>query len=222
MYCMKPYPTGSPVFDELLEGGYEKGIITTVYGPAASGKSNLALLAVASAQNKVIFVDTEGSFSVDRLQQLAPDVEDILDRVILLKATTFEKQTTILTKLPDLITPDTDLVIVDSIASQYRAAIARGEDNLNNQLSHQINTLFRVAADHEIPALITTQVYANMEDGGVNLVGGDIIKYNSKCLIELRNEDGRQAILQKHRFLAPNKSVRFVIDTVGIYAQKEN
>lgn len=217
---MKAHPTGSQVFDDLLEGGYEKGIITTLYGPAASGKSNLSLLAVASAQNKVIFVDTEGSFSVDRLEQLAPDVENLLDRVILFKATTFEQQTNILTKLPDMITDDTELVIVDSIASQYRAAIARGEENLNNQLSHQINTLFRVAADHEIPVLVTTQVYANMDEGGVNLVGGDIIKYNSKCLIELRNEDGREAILQKHRFIAPNKTIRFVIDTVGIYEEK--
>lgn len=217
---MDAHPTGSQAFDELLEGGYEDGIVTTVYGPAASGKSNLMLLAVASAENKVIFVDTEGSFSVDRLQQLAPDVEDLLDRVILLKATTFEQQTNIITRLPEMITDDTDLVIVDSIASQYRAAMARGAENLNNDLSHQINTLYRVAADNDIPVLMTSQVYANMDGEGVVVVGGDIVKYNSKCMIELRNDDGREAIIQKHRFIAPEKSVRFVIDTVGIYEEK--
>ena len=213
-------PTGSQVFDELLNGGYEQGIVTTIYGPAGSGKSNLTLLAVASTQGKVVFIDTEGSFSVDRLQQLAPDTKDLLDRVILLKATTFEQQTNIISKLPQMVGEDVDLVIVDSIASQYRAAIARGEENLNNQLSHQLNTLYRVAADNELAVLITTQVYANIEEGGVNLVGGDIVKYNSKCLIELRNDEGREAILVKHRFLAPNKTVRFVIDTVGIYEEK--
>lgn len=218
---MDAHPTGSQVFDELLQGGYEKGIITTIYGPAASGKSNLALLAVASAQNKIIFVDTEGSFSVDRLEQLAPDVQDLLDRVILLQATTFEQQTNILTRLPEMIQEDVDLVIVDSIASQYRAAIARGEENLNNQLSHQINALYRVAADNNIAVVMTSQVYANMETEGVNVVGGDIVKYNSKCLLELRNEQGREAILQKHRFLAPGRSARFVIETVGIYEEKE-
>ena len=217
---MDAHPTGSQAFDELLGGGYEKGIITTVYGPSSSGKSNLMLLAVASAENKVVFVDTEGSFSVDRLSQLAPDVEDLLDRVVLLKATSFEQQHKILTKTPQMVTEDTDLVIVDSIASQYRAAMARGEEDLNNRLSEQVNALFKVAADHEIPVLMTSQVYADMEGDGVKVVGGDIVKYNSKCLIELRNDDFREAVLQKHRFLPAGKSARFVIDTVGIYEEK--
>ncbi len=218
---MSAQPTGSQVFDDLLEGGYEKGIVTTIYGPAASGKSNLALLAVASAENKIIFIDTEGSFSVDRLQQLAPDTQDLLDRVILLKATTFEEQTNIITKLPDMISKDTDIVIVDSIASQYRAAMARGEENLNNDLSHQVNTLYRVAADNEVAVVITSQVYADFEkEGEVKVVGGDIIKYNSKCLLELKNDDGREAIINKHRFIAPGKRARFTIETVGIYEEK--
>ena len=36
--------TGSQDLNEFLEGGYETGIITLMYGPAGSGKSNLAVL----------------------------------------------------------------------------------------------------------------------------------------------------------------------------------
>ena len=37
--------TGSEILDELLEGGYEKDAITTIYGPAGAGKTTMALLA---------------------------------------------------------------------------------------------------------------------------------------------------------------------------------
>lgn len=217
---MDAHPTGSPVFDDLLSGGYEKGIITCIYGPAGSGKSNLMLLSAATNEQKTIFVDTEGSFSVDRLEQFAPNVENLLDNIILLKATTFEQQTNIITQLPRLIKDEISLVIVDGLAAQYRAAMARREDNLNNQLSQQVNTLFAVAADNNIPVIMTSQVYADMEGDGVKVVGGDIVKYMSKCMIELRNEDFREAVLIKHRFLPPNSSRRFVIDSVGIYEEK--
>jgi DNA repair protein RadB len=217
---MDAHPTGSAVFDELLDGGYEKGIITCIYGPAGSGKSNLMLLSTATNEQKTIFVDTEGSFSVDRLEQFAPNVENLLDNIILLKPTTFEQQTHIISQLPRLMKDDVTLLIVDGIAAQYRAAMARGEDNLNNQLSQQINTLFAIAADNNIPVVMTSQVYANMETDGVVVVGGDIVKYMSKCMVELKNEDGREVVLIKHRHLPPNITRKFKIDSVGIYEEK--
>ena len=51
----------------------------------------------------------------------------------------------------------------------------------------------------------------------VNLVGGDLMKYWSKAIIELRNDDGkRKAILLKHRSL-PNKEMSFEIKDKGIF-----
>ncbi|MFT4250490.1 MAG: DNA repair and recombination protein RadB [Candidatus Woesearchaeota archaeon] len=217
---MDAHPTGSEAFDELLRGGFEKGIITTIYGPSGSGKSNLTLLATATNEQKTVFVDTEGSFSVDRLEHFAFDAEKALKNVILLAATSFEQQTKIITQLSKLVTEDVSLVIVDGIAAQYRAAMARSEENLNNQLSEQINALFAVAAENNIPVVITSQVYADMEGDGVKVVGGDIVKYNSKCLLELQNDEGHVAIIRKHRFLPEGTSKRFVIDAVGIYEEK--
>ena len=49
--------SGSQLFDQLLNGGYETNVITTVYGPAGSGKSTLSLLAaiaMAKTGKKVI------------------------------------------------------------------------------------------------------------------------------------------------------------------------
>ncbi len=214
---MTRHPTGSPVFDDLLDGGYEKGIITVLYGPAGSGKSNLVLLALTTLEKKAVFIDTEGSFSVDRLTQLTPKAEELLDHVMILKAPSFEQQGTIIERLPGMIKSGVELIIVDGIATQYRAAIARQEKDLNNELSKQVNVLYGLAMEHNITVLLTSQVYADMESDGIKVVGGDIIKYSAKCLIELQhNDDTRKAILVKHRSL-PQRERAFVIDNVGVY-----
>lgn len=211
------HPTGSPIFDDLLDGGYEHGIMTVIYGPAGSGKSNAMHVALTTIEKKAIFVDTEGSFSVDRLKQLTPSAEKLLDNIVLLKATSLEKQGEIIEKIPSMLDQGGfELIIVDGIATQYRAAISRGDEGINNELSKQINTLYGLAMQHEIPVLVTSQVYADLEKDGVKVVGGDIIKYSAKCMIELQHEDGRKAILRRHRSL-PESSRDFVITNIGIY-----
>ena len=60
--------------DELLDGGFEKGVVTQIFGPPSSGKSNVALsLAVNVAKNnrKVVYMDTEGGISIDRIKQIS-------------------------------------------------------------------------------------------------------------------------------------------------------
>lgn len=212
-------PTGSPVFDDLLDGGYESGIITTVYGPSGSGKSNLMHLALSTVTGSAIFIDTEASFSVERLQQLAPDAVDLLDKIIVLRAHDLEQMSVIVDKLMSMVRPDCEFIVIDGIAAQYRAALARSDEGVNNMLSQQVNGLFRVAAEKNIPVLMTSQVYADFEKEGVKVVGGDIVRYNSKCMIELLHGEERVAKLIKHRSL-PAKEVSFVIDNVGIYEKE--
>jgi hypothetical protein len=47
------------------------------------------------------------------------------------------------------------------------------------------------------------------------MVAGDVMKYWSKCLIELTNDGGRTAYLRKHRSL-PEKSMPFQISNLGV------
>ena len=93
--------TGTAVMDWLLEGGYDKSVITTIYGPAGSGKSNLCLLCIANSVKgqKIIFIDTEGNFSLTRFKQLCPDYKKVLERIMFLKPTNFREQRASIAKL---------------------------------------------------------------------------------------------------------------------------
>src|SRR3989338_4769746 len=115
---MSKLSTGSAVFDRLLDGGLESGVLTTVYGPSASGKTNLAVqCAISASQNKkVIYIDTEGGFSVERLRQLTKQRTRTLGRIIFIRPTTFEEQIKDIGKLEGIVNAGIGLLIIDSIA----------------------------------------------------------------------------------------------------------
>ena len=218
--------SGTGIMDSMLDGGYDSDIITTIYGPAGSGKTNLCLLAaisVAKDRKKVIYIDTEGGFSVSRLNQLT-DAKEILKDIIFLKPTSFSEQKKAFQKLKKLITAEQNigLIIVDTIAMLYRLEIGKSDDvyETNRELGKQLANLTMVARKKRIPILITNQVYSNFnEPNSVSMVGGDLLRYGSKCLIELKiSQDklSRTAILKKHRSLAQEKTFDFRIVEKGI------
>lgn len=231
---------GSFDLNKFLFGGYETDIITTIYGPGGSGKSNFCIL-VATSQarkgNRVIFIDTEGGFSVDRFKQIhggeKEDTEKSLQNIFLLKPTSFEEQEKSFEQMLKYVNKENvSLIIVDSIAMLYRLELGEAintSDNdkisrVNRKLGNQLRTLNEISRKQNIPIVVTNQVYSNftpnLEDKNfekrVSMVGGDLLKYWSKCLIELQNNYGkRRLVLKKHRSL-PNKDMNFEIVDAGI------
>lgn len=222
-------PSGSKILDRMLSGGYDKDIITTIYGPAGSGKTNLALLCainVARNNKKVIYIDTEGSFSLDRLRQIALDYKKILGRMIFLRPTSFEEQKKDFERLKDIINDKIGLIIIDTIAMLYRVELGTSEDvyEVNRELGKQLSYLSEIARKKQIPVLVTNQVYSDFENKDkIKIVGGDLLKYGSKCLIELQitPSNNRRAILRKHRSIAEEKEILFKIVETGVIGTKE-
>ena len=214
--------TGTDVLDTLLEGGYETDAITTIYGPAGAGKTNLALLAavhVAQQGKKVIYIDTEGGFSVARLKQIVASPRKILDRIIFLQPTNFEEQKKAFAKLKQLVNNKIGLIIVDTIAMLYKIQRATEEvKEVNQELGAQIGALNEICRKQHIPVLITNHVYAEFSTGKLGLVCGDILKYGSKCLLELQSlaAGKRKITLRKHRSIAGEKEAFFTIVEKGI------
>ena len=232
---------GSFDLNKWLYGGYETGIITMIAGPPASGKTNFVILASCSQAkkgNKVIFIDTEGGFSTERVKQVVGEnYKEILKNILLLEPTGFEEQKKLFLKLSEQVKKeDISLIVVDGMAMHYRLELgtvkskeSKDEEEIrkvNRELASQMKTLAEISRKQKIPVIITNQVYSEFlseEDRkkgikpSVNLVGGDLMKYWSKAIIELKNGEGkRKAILLKHRSL-PNKELNFEIKEKGIF-----
>ena len=216
--------TGTKAFDTLLDGGFENDTITIVYGAGGTGKTNVCLhaaLAAAKDKRKAIYIDTEGGFSMDRIHQLEGFTESLLDSIFFLRPTNFDLQKKAFEKLRDMIDQRVGIVIVDTIAMLYRLAIGKSEKvySLNRELGRQIALLSEISRKHNIPILLTNQVYSAMDGSEKNvMVGGYLLTFQSKCLVELKKAgiSYRQAILRKHRSLPEERSVDFMITGGGI------
>lgn len=229
---------GSFDLNKFLFGGYETDIITTIYGPGGSGKTNLCLLvAVSQAKkgNKVIYMDTEGGFSVDRVNQLVeknPEVlEKTLSNILILKPTSFEEQEESFEQLLKHVKKgDISLIVIDSIAMLYRLELGdaiKSEDlaeiqTVNRKLANQLRILNEISRKQNLPVIVTNQVYSSFSNDNeqkekqFSMVGGDLLKYWSKCIIEVQNYRGRRTLkLRKHRSL-PEKEMEFEIGNLGI------
>jgi DNA repair protein RadB len=220
---MNKISTGASFFDQFLEGGYDADIITTIYGPSGVGKTNLCLLTavnIAAKGKKVFFIDTEGGIAVERIKQIASDFEKVLDKIIFFNPMNFEEQKEIFEQVKELVNDHIGLIIVDSISMLYRLELGKSEEvyEVNSALGRQIAYLVEIARRRKIPVLITNQVYADFENREqVKMVGGDLLKYGSKCLIELQKfQNCRGMILRKHRSLPEGKELRFKIVEKGI------
>ncbi len=202
--------TGQNSFKEFLQGYKEE--ITCIYGPAATGKTTLCLLAaveLAKKDKKVIFIDTENGFSIDRIRQIAGwNYISILDKILLLKAKDYEDQIKKIEMLPKFV--NIDMVIIDSVNNFYRKEIHNNAEETNNQLVKQIKIL-NTLARNGTKVIITSQVYNKFDEEKVSFLGGRIIQNFSRKIIELKKEP-RKIIIQKPF----NKEAKFDIVESGV------
>jgi len=213
-------------FEELTE--FLPKTITQIYGEAASGKTNLCLIAAyntARAGKDVVYIDTEGSFSTQRFKQLAGDEYiDLLKKIVVAEPSDFDEQKIAINKTEDLMTErDVGLIVVDSLVSLYRLEMSSSSDayNTNRELSKQLSKLMKLAKKHDIPVIITNQVYSSFskdsQESKVVPVGRDVLKYWTKVVINLRKDgEFRVAEVIRHKFKPEGNKVRFKITQEGI------
>jgi DNA repair protein RadB len=210
-------------FDGLLGGGLSEGVVTQFYGPPASGKTNLALVAATNAlgQGKVVYVDPEGGFSMERLKQIAGErANDVLNNTLLVQPTTFEEQKLAISRLEEIVTSmKVALIIVDSIAMLYRME----EDKDVRMLGRMLAQLLRLARKNGLPVMLTNQVYSEFDTNIVRPIGGHITEYFTKNIVELsRGQDGlRVATLRRHMSLPEGRMMGFRIAQKGVETMSE-
>ncbi len=118
-------PSGSLALDAALGiGGYPRGRVIEIYGPEASGKTTLALHAVAETQRlggTAAFVDAEHALDVSYAEKLGVQVDDLL----VSQPDSGEQALEIV----DMLTRSgaLDIIVIDSVAALTPKAELEGE-----------------------------------------------------------------------------------------------
>lgn len=193
--------------------------MTLIYGEAGAGKTNVCIqLArnMALEGNRVAYIDTEG-LSYDRLSQVFAGHEDEVKNLLIFQVHSFEEQSDRIGKIAKLAANGTiSLVIIDSLTMFYR--LNHDDNAVRNDFIRQTEILLNTARQSDIPILLTSQVYSNLLNGGVEFLGGHALHHNAKTIIRLdkRAEGRRVAVIMKHRSLPEGRSAMYRITETGI------
>jgi recombination protein RecA len=118
-------PTGSIALDVALGiGGLPRGRIVEIYGPESSGKTSLALHAVANAQKAggiAAFIDAEHALDPDYAKNLGVDT----DALLVSQPDTGEQALEIVDML--IRSSAIDVIVIDSVAALVPRAEIEGE-----------------------------------------------------------------------------------------------
>lgn len=188
-------PTGCPSLDKLLRGGFSRGEITLIYGEAATGKTTTVIQAATSAAGlglKVLYIDSDRSFTQQRFQQISKTESQTASELIMLfLPETFAEQRTLVESVENYVTPSLGMVIIDSVSSLYRAAFSGTESifMLNRDLSRQIAYLGELSATCKIACIITSQVHARLTPpiGDIEPVARRALFHFPRAILRLRN-----------------------------------
>jgi len=191
--------SGDRSFDDFLGNGFENKLISIIYGPPASGKTTICLqTALNVAKNgRVLFIDSEGGFSIDRLKQMNSDYINSLESIVVIRIKDFEEQIKLFEKLDEIIKKGNfNIIIFDTVGMQYRKALQESNYNyVNEMILSGLKKLKHLAEDYNIPILITNQIYTNMKGENIG-VGGRMLSSFGKYLIELKKEPRRAFMLK--------------------------
>jgi len=167
-------------FDKLNIG------VILVYGAAATGKTTFGLQRAleSSKKGKVLFLDAENTFSLERLGQMEKNNEHCLDNILVVKPKSFEsldKQISLFEKISDKF----NILILDSFGIFYRLDLKkRGHIETNNIAVNILRKLKHISK--KIPVIIINQVY-DSEDGR-KVLGGKMVRNFSDYIFELQKE----------------------------------
>lgn len=153
--------TGSKALDALLGGGVRKGMLTDVYGPAGSGKSQLCFTLCANCArtgSRVFFIDSAGTFRPERISEIA-GTKEVLDNITVVRALNTRDQIAALERISDAA-----LVVVDSLTSLFSAEYSGPSRHLA-VMSH-MHALALLAINAQCAVVATNMVRTVPQENG--------------------------------------------------------
>jgi len=219
--------TGSLALDKALGvGGYPRGRVIEIYGPESSGKTTLALHAVAEAQKNggiAVFIDAEHALDVAYAKRLGVECDELL----VSQPDTGEQALEIADML--VRSGGVDIMVVDSVAALVPRAEIEGEmgdSHMGLQARLMSQALRKLAGT--IGKTNTTIIFINQIRMKIGVVygnpetttGGNALKFYASMRLEIRRaapiKEGQEIIgnrtkvkVVKNKLAPPFKNVEF-------------
>lgn len=185
--------SGSLALDIALgAGGYPKGRIVEIYGPESSGKTTVALHAVAAVQKEggiAAFIDAENALDPEYAKALGVNIDELL----LSQPDYGEQGLQIAEKL--ITSGAVDLVVIDSVAALVPKAEIDGEigDSSVGLQARMMSQAMRKLAGH-INKTKTTAIFINQLREKVGVMfgspettpGGRALKFYASVRLDVR------------------------------------
>lgn len=198
-------PTGSITLDMALGvGGYPKGRVIEIFGPESSGKTTLAIHAIAEAQKAggiAAFIDAEHAFDSFYAQKLGVDVDNLL----ISQPDNGEQALEIADQL--IRSSAIDIIVIDSVAAltpKKEIEGDMGDNNVGLQARLMSQALRKLTST--ISKTNTTCIFINQLREKIGMMfgnpetttGGNALKFYASVRLDIRKvtgiKDGDQII----------------------------
>jgi DNA repair protein RAD51 len=212
--------TGLKELDQFLGGGIKDGLITSISGQSATGKTQLAFQICLNALdngNEILYHDTTGEFRPERLVEMMEFQKtnsSLLDKIKVNRITNTMEQ---LQSLSIATLKNYSLLIIDNVTDLFSFEYSKKEQSFEKNVSFMkyMHNLSSIAIDYKIPIIVTNIVRSIDKYEKENLAESISMYIHTKIKLS-KNSNGYSC-----QVISPfdNKKFQYTITSKGLTDQ---